>query len=140
MKGGVLVLPRQTAPAFRNCSATNESSFATRSLIAEEPVAHVIPAYFMLSFSVYGIPSSGPRSRPSRRRLSLAAASANNRGLMIGMEFRHGPRQSYVKTRMRYFAVSSTLVIDPLESASCSSAMPAPTRFYFTVRHHSTEL
>lgn len=49
MKGGVLVRPTHTAPAFRNCSATNESSFATRSLIAGDAVAQVMPLYFMLS-------------------------------------------------------------------------------------------
>lgn len=140
MNGGVLVLPTQTAPDFRNCSATNESSFATRSLIAGEPVAHVIPAYFMLSFRVYGMPSSGPRSLPALRRPSLAAASWNDRGLSIGMALRQGPRQSYVKILMRYFAVSSTLVIDPLESASCSSAMLAPTRFCVNVRYGANNL
>lgn len=86
------------------------------------------------------MPSSGPRSLPARRRPSLAAASSNNLGFMIGIELRHGPRQSYVKILIRYFAVSSMLVIDPLDSASCSSAILAPTRFYVGVSYFTTKL
>lgn len=129
MNGGVLVRPMHTAPAFRNCSATKESSFATRSFIAGEPVAHVMPAYFIESLRVYGMPSSRPRGFPALRLASLAAASSKTSGFRIGIELRHGPLQSKVKILRRYWATSPTLVMDPFVSASCSSAMLAPTMF-----------
>lgn len=131
--GGVLVRPMHIAPAFRSCSATNESSFATRSLNAGEPAAQVMPLYFMLSLMVYGIPSSGPSDFPLLRRASLAAASSKTLGFKIGMEFRHGPLQSYVKILRRYFAVNSTLVIAPDDSACCRSAMVASNMLCYQV-------
>lgn len=50
--GGVLVVPMQTAPAFRSCSATKESSLAMRFANAGDPEEHVMPLYFMLSLRV----------------------------------------------------------------------------------------
>ena len=113
--GGVFVLPTLTAPAWRSFSATNESSVATRSLNAGEPASQVMPLYFMLAFMVYGIPSRAPSVFPERRRSSLAAASSNAFGFRIGIELRHGPLQSYVQILSKYFASSSTAVIDPAE-------------------------
>lgn len=92
--GGVFVRPTQTAPAPRSFSATKESLFATRSLNAGEPVAQVMPLYIILSLMVYGMPSSGPSTRPERRLSSLEAASSNASRFNIGIELRHGPLQS----------------------------------------------
>lgn len=125
--GGVLVVPMQTAPALRSCSATKQSSLATRLAKAGDPEEHVMPLYFMLSLRVYGIPSRGPLGLPAARRASEAAASLNTSGLSLTIELRHGPRKSYVWMRSRYFVTKSTLVIDPELRAACSSAIDAST-------------
>ena len=130
--GGVLVVPMHTAPAFRSCSATNESSLATRFANAGDPEEQVMPLYFMLSLRVYGIPSRGPLDLPWARLSSEASASRKTSGFNLTMELRHGPRKSYVWMRRRYFATRSTLVIVPVASASCRSAIDASTIFWDT--------
>jgi hypothetical protein len=128
--GGVLVLPMHTAPAWRSFSATKESSLAMRWAKTGEPDEQVMPLYFMLSFSVYGMPSSGPMVSPRERLSSEAVASWKRSGLGLTMELRHGPRKSYVWTRRRCLATSSTLVIAPDVRASCSSDMDASTMLW----------
>ena len=90
------MVPMHTAPAWRSFSATKESSFATRLAKAGEPDEQVIPLYFMLSFSVYGMPSRGPFVWPRERLSSEADASWKRFGLSLTMELRHSPRKSYV--------------------------------------------
>jgi hypothetical protein len=77
-----LFVPRTTAPAARTAATTAASSSATWS--ASENVPAVVcsgGAVAMLSFTVRGMPSSGPREAPAARRSSDARASSRASGL-----------------------------------------------------------
>jgi hypothetical protein len=128
--GGVLVLPMHTAPALRSCSATKESSLATRFANAGDPEEQVMPLYFMLFLRVYGTPSKGPLVLPWVRLSSEASASLKTSGFSLTIELRHGPWKSYVWMRRRYLATRSTLVMVPEVRASCRSVMDASTMFW----------
>src|ERR1039457_6067356 len=65
-----LVLPRRTAPAWRNCWATKESRAGRDPTSASDPaVVNMRSAVSMLSLMKTGIPCSGPRGPFSLRSL-----------------------------------------------------------------------
>ena len=80
----------------------------------------------MLSLSRTGIPSNGPRSRPSCRRWSLACACACAVGSRNSTERSNG---SMVAIRCRYISVSRTEVSRPSDIRTWSSGMVAESRF-----------
>lgn len=137
--GGVLVKPRSTAPDARSCSATKESESATKCSKAGEPAAQVRPLYFILSLSVYGMPSRRPSEEPAARRASEAAASSKTLRLKMTTELRHGPFKSNVPMRWRYFVTSSMLVTKPDARAAERSDMLASTMLC-TDQHFECEL
>ncbi len=69
-------LPSSTAPAARSRRTRVASGGRPAPSNAREPAVVGMPTVSILSLSSTGIPSSGPRSRPSRRRRSLPAACA----------------------------------------------------------------
>src|SRR5262245_46731709 len=79
----ILALPRITAPAARNFSATKESFGGIDPCNAVEPaVVVILSAVPMLSFTRIGMPWSGPRGLFAFRSASSASATARALGLV----------------------------------------------------------
>ena len=76
---------------------------------------------------VQGMPSRRFRVTPEDRRSSEACAAAKTSSLMMGIELRSVVRLSYLATRSRCLAVSSTLLIWPWERADERSLIEAST-------------
>ena len=74
-------LPRITAPEARSRATSGASAFATWSTSSALPAVVCIGgAVSMLSFTLIGMPSSGPSVRPALRRASAARASSSAAG------------------------------------------------------------
>ena len=109
-----LALARMTAPASRSFCATNESRGAMEAARASEPaVVCIRSAVSMLSLITTGMPWSGPRTFPSRRSRSRAAAISNASGFLSMIAFTPGPPASTSSMRARYFSTRDRAVYAP---------------------------
>src|ERR1700761_4437426 len=83
----VVVLPRTTAPAAFSPTTLGASSGTGAGSEVRLPRRVGKPARSTRSFTVQGTPSSGPRGRPTRQRISLSPAVSSARGLSTAKAF-----------------------------------------------------
>ena len=102
-----LVLPRMTAPAARNRSATNASRAAIDPSSASDPaVVIILSPVSILSLIRIGTPWSGPRAPFDFRSASSASAIVNASGLTSITDLSVGPERSIFSMRSRYSSTS----------------------------------
>ena len=119
------VLPSTTAPASRSRTTTSASRSGTECSSARLPAVVGSPATSMLSLTRTGTPCSGPRTRPSARSASSAAARSRASGARQRIALTSG---FSVAIRSRYASTSPTLVVAPDAIAALTAATPAVSR------------
>ena len=121
-------MPRITAPAARSLLTIVASLSGTECSSTIEAAVVGIPATSMLSLSRTGSPSSGPRTDPVRRAMSLTRASCNAFGFSDRTALSAGPRRFTAAMRSMYAFVSSTLEISRALSFASSAVAEVVSR------------
>jgi hypothetical protein len=106
----VAALPSSTAPPRRSLRTAAASSSGTTSYAAD-PARVGTPATSMMSFTVTGMPCSGPRRPPAANSLSISAAVARAHSLVTSTRALSWPL--WVATAASAASVSATDVVRP---------------------------